>query len=117
MRMSDVAFTGQKVHMHDSQDRHYGRTDLFFGYPEAKQPLLFFDASVRSYRSGDANDGWNPRVPTADYYTINYAPDAWESPTKSGNVIDEVRAYYRWTRGGLKGVDYGGKAIDTGQPR
>ena len=117
LRMSDVNFTGQKVHMHDSQDRHYNRRDVFFGYPQARQPLLFFDASVRTYRSQDANKAWNPRVPTADDYTIRYAPEAWESPTLNGAVFQDVQAYYRWTRGGLKGVDFGGQAVDTGQPR
>lgn len=117
MRMTDVAFPTSKVHMHDSQDRHYGSRDLFYGYPEARQPLLFFDASVRTMRSGDANKAWNPRVPTADDYLIRYAPESWESPTKNGQITEDVQAYYRWTRGGLKGIDYGGAAVDTGQPR
>jgi hypothetical protein len=117
MRMSDVTFPSQKVHMHDSQDRHHfpGR-QLYFGYPQARQPLLFFDSSVRTFRSGDGNEGWNPRVPTADDYRYPYAPDAWESPTLSGQATEQVHAYYRWTRGGLQGIDFGGKAINTGQP-
>jgi hypothetical protein len=26
-----------------------------------------------------------------------------------------VKGYYRWTRGGLRGIDYGGLPLDTGQ--
>lgn len=117
MRMTDVLFPSQKVHMHDSQDRHhFPRRQLFFGYQQAKQPLLFFDSSVRTYRTKDANLAWNPRLPTADDYSINYAPDPWESPTLSGQAIESVGAYYRWTRGGLQGIDFGGTPPRTGQP-
>lgn len=117
LKMADVAYPAQKVHMHDSLDRHYGATDTFFGYANAKQPILFFDASVRVYRSGDSNEGWDPRVPTADYYLINYAPELWEPPTRNGQQTEQVHAYYRWTRGGLKGIDFGGRAVNTGQPQ
>jgi hypothetical protein len=117
MRMADVAFPSQKVHMHDSQDRHcFGKQQLFFGYPQARQPLLFFDSSVRVCRSGDSNEGWNPRLPTQAAYTYPYTPDAWESPTLSRQAAENVHAYYRWTRAGLQGVDYGGNSIRTGQP-
>jgi hypothetical protein len=116
LKYADVAFPSQKVHMHDSQDRHYATRDSFYAYPDAKQPILFFDASVRSMRTRDANDGWNPQVPTADFYEISYAPESWEPPTRSGNEIERVRAYYRWTRGGLKGVDFGGRAVNSGNP-
>lgn len=116
LKTGDVAFPTQKVHMHDSIDRHHAAQPLFFAYPDAKQPMLFFDASVRTYRTRDTNSGWNPRVPTADTYEITYAPEAWEPPTRNGFPTEQVRAYYRWTRGGLKGIDVGGRPIGTGQP-
>lgn len=116
LRMSDVGFPTQKVHMHDSIDRHHAAQPMFFAYPDAKQPILFFDASVRTYRTRDTNSAWNPRVPTADTYEITYAPEAWEPPTRNGMPTELVLAYYRWTRGGLKGIDVGGRPIGTGQP-
>jgi hypothetical protein len=47
---------------------------------------------------------------------FNYQPAAYEPPTKSGNLNDVVKGYYRWTRMGLKGIDFNGLPLDTGQP-
>jgi hypothetical protein len=38
-----------------------------------------------------------------------YAPAGSEPATLSGKPADQVLGYYRWTRNGLKGVDYGGR--------
>ena len=46
------------------------------------------------------------------------APDlTFEPPTLSGDALEDVVGYYKWTRGGLKGIDFGGSEINTGQPR
>src|SRR5690606_4108775 len=60
-RIDDFAFPSQKVVFFDLFDRHTkcNRTQ-FFGYPDAKQPLIFADASVQTKRTGDSNKGWNP---------------------------------------------------------
>ena len=114
--MSLVQFPGNKVHMHDSHDRHVSRKTPYFGRPEAKIPLMFFDSSVRIESSADANNGWNPgsQAQVIPMF-INYTPEEWEPSATSATGTDRVIGKYRWTRGGLVGVDFGGKEIDTGQ--
>jgi prepilin-type N-terminal cleavage/methylation domain-containing protein len=120
-RLSDVAFPAQKVHIHDSHQRHYTRRQLYYAYPISRQPILFFDGSVRVFVTGKGNEGWKPNDPgSTDPTFFNYKPDqrpqyAWEPPTLSGGASDEVKGYYRWTRGGLMGVDFNGNEVDTGQ--
>lgn len=114
LKLSDVTFPGGKVHMYDEIDRHSTCKDTFYGYADARQPLLFFDSSVRMMRTGDANLGWDPHDETKPFFTYAYNPRAWEPPTKNGNASEQVQARYRWTRGGLKGLDFGGEVpIDT----
>ena len=115
LRLSDVHFPGAKTQMHDSHQRHFTRQALFFGFPQARQPLLLFDTSVSVRISADANRGWAPHAPTSKAWTrIVYDPDAWEGDPPSQD--DDVGiGYYRWTRGGLAGVDFGAGEIDTGQ--
>ena len=116
-KIGDVMFPGNKAHIHDSHQRHFTNEVVFFGYPDARQPLLMFDTSVNVRISADANFGWVPTAPTSKAWTrIVYEPDAWEGdPPRDGD--DRAIGYYRWTRGGLAGIDYGGTEIDTGQLR
>ncbi len=116
-RMSEIAVTALKVAMADTQQRHTGN-DLFYAYENAQQPLLFWDGSVRVKRTGDADKGWSRVKPTSTEHTkLNYEPDgAYESPTLSGKPSDPgLPAYYRWTRGGLRGVDFGGKTSESSE--
>lgn len=105
----DVHFPSMKVAVHESFDRHTtARRRLFYMYPEAKTPLMFFDTSVRVLKTGDANKGFQPRVPTGpDPTLVTYSPGAWEPPTRSGAATEGVVGYFRWTRSGLHGADYG----------
>ena len=123
-RMSQVAFPSGKVFVMDDFDRHFankshplhdhnltgynGGNHLYYAVEDAKQPVLFFDASVRTVRTGDSNPGYNPQDPTdPDPYPVLYGHP---SPKKFF-----VNGWYRWTRGGLRGVDFGGTEINTGQ--
>jgi prepilin-type N-terminal cleavage/methylation domain-containing protein len=112
-KMSEVAYPSQKVAVADSQQRHYGR-DLYYGYPEARQPLLFWDGSVSTRKTSDSNKGWNRRdhrQPTP--VRFSYYPDpAFESPIPTSGGIVKA-GYYKWTRGGLRGLDFAGREIDT----
>lgn len=109
-RVDEVMFPSQKVSTYDYWDRHNSRQKLWHAYPEARQPLLFFDGSVVTRKTGDANKGWNPLDPSGPIWTVYfYAPMAKEPPTLSGAATEQVSGYYRWTRNGLKGIDYGGK--------
>jgi len=112
VRMDQVSFPSQKVYIFDLFDRHSRKRPIFHAYADARQPLLFFDGSVSMRRTGDANRGWMPSAPTSPFATYYlYWPTPAEPPTLSGNVSDAVYGHYRWTRRGIKGVDFGGKEV------
>ncbi len=116
--LTDVVFPSGKVEMFDMEQRHVTAQPLYHAYEETKQPLLFFDASVTIRMTADSNiSGWpnSPQLDRAVMYRYNPNILGFESPTRSGNTFDFVVGYYRWTRGGLKGIDYGGKEINNGQ--
>ena len=103
----------------DSHARHFGKIALYYGYQDAKQPIGMYDGSVDVYQTAESNPGWNP------YFQRNrarlrftYIPDPWEPPARDGSYTtqDLVDGRYFWTRGGLRGVDFGAQEIDTGQP-
>ena len=106
-RWTEVVFPSSKVFMFDTFVRHDGdATDKLFFEPGTSQPLLFFDGSVNRRNTDDANPGGRPKFPRN--------PD----PTLIKISQSDSELYpgrFRWTRGGLKGVDYGGSEIDTGQ--
>jgi hypothetical protein len=110
---SEVAFPSQKVMAFDTHDRHHASKPRYFGYPNARQPLLFMDASVVDHATRDADPGFQPNDPANPNPTIlNYNPTGvaadWEpAPTNPGGD-NGLLGYYRWTRGGLRGRDFGG---------
>lgn len=114
-RSSDVAFPAMKVAIADSQQRHNGK-QLFYAYPQVKQPLLFWDGSVSVRKTADSNKGWDRKKendPTS-LATFTYAPDpAFESPAIRGQSLFRG-GFYKWTRSGLRGVDYNGSEIARG---
>ncbi|MCB9840353.1 MAG: prepilin-type N-terminal cleavage/methylation domain-containing protein [Phycisphaeraceae bacterium] len=119
-----VAFPGSKVQLYDENAWHFGRGGgTFYAYPDAKEPLLFFDGSCRVVQTDETNTAWWPNFPTVSApYTMTYQPDVWEPWVRGGPQqfppplgSEVVGAWYRWTRGGLKGIDVGGDPIDTGQ--
>jgi hypothetical protein len=115
LRIEDAEFPGNKVQMQDSHQRHFGNDHPYYGLQQCRQPLLLFDASVSVRLTADSNPGWRPPTPNFPCQTFNYQPQSYEYPTTSGNATDFCKGYYRWTRGGLKGIDYGGMPLDTGQ--
>ena len=111
-KVDDVAFPSQKVWYYDEYDRHVNKRRLWYAYPVASQPLLFFDGSVSVRKTADANLGWDPRTPSASTPTVyDYWPMGNQAPTLSGADYDVVNGYYRWTRGGIRGVDYSGSEV------
>lgn len=59
--------------------------------------------------------GFKPNKPkTKVPSTTVYKPWEFETPV-IGNPLKRVTMWYRFTRGGLKGLDFGGKEINTGQ--
>ena len=80
--------------------------------------MHFFDGSASYRATSDANSSWMPRSPKAIMPTrINYDPRSWEAPRTDPNKSERLDGVYRWTRGGLKGIDFDAEEIDTGQKR
>lgn len=117
-KQSEVLFPSQKVHFFEFISYH-GKNPLYHAYPDAKVNLIFWDGSVKFTTTDKTNQGFQPNSPTSANPTIyNYYPDlTWEPRTKSGRPFEPVKGHYRWTRGGLQGVDIGGPEVNTGQPR
>lgn len=126
LRIADVQFPAKKVHLHDAEQRHFTKRLLFLAVPGARQPLLMFDGSVEVQVTGGdvyqhprlarlmrGNEGWNPNAPSSRSPTfITYQPRSWEAPTSMpGMVSEQVPGYFRWTREGLKGIDFGGMEV------
>lgn len=113
-RFDQVAFPSVKVHLYDTHQRHRGKV-LFFAHQNAVQPILHFDGSVVDRRTSDAGLGWKPNQPNStDHTTIVYAPYQYEAPTSNGQATESFPARYRFTRGGLRGVDFGAEVF--GEP-
>ena len=115
LRLGNINYTSNKVHIMDPHQRHFGDDKPYYGLEQARTNLLFFDGSVGMRRTSDANPGWRPNTPTFPCMAFYYQPSSWEPGTISGGLNDFVKGYYRWTRGGLKGIDFNGKPLDTGQ--
>jgi hypothetical protein len=111
-RLDEVAFPSQKVVLFDIYDRHCFKREIWHAYPAAAQPLLMFDSSVAIRRTLNANKGWDPANPNSLFpVTYNYHPTGTNPRTLSGSVSDPVSGYFRWTRMGLKGVDFGASEV------
>ncbi len=124
-RLSDVAFPSQKVMLYDSSDRYSGKLPIWYAFPTAAPIMTMFDMSVGSRRTGapqalanpavlpeDANEGVDPALPTRAFaLQYTYTPELWESPIPGGATTANCVGFYRWTRGGLKGIDFGGREV------
>ena len=116
IRMSSVTFPASKVHVMDGEGRHSGRIDIYYAYPEAKTVMHMFDGSATFRSTSEANVGWVPRQRDRTTWTrMTYFPQDWEARTLNGTARERVKGYHRWTRGGIKGVDFDANEIDTGQ--
>jgi type II secretory pathway pseudopilin PulG len=114
-RRAAAAFPSQKVFLHDQGAWHFGRP-TYFAHEQARAAVLMADSSAGFRSTADANPGWQPNNPSNPSPTVfGYQPQAWEPPTVSGQPAEVVTGHYRWTRGGIKGIDYGGPEINTGQ--
>jgi len=116
LKLTPVQFPSQKVFLHEGHARHEKR-HTYYATEGAKINVLAFDGSVNFRSNKDSNRGWNPWAPTSPTgFQYQYRPDRWEPPTVTGAATESVWGYYRYTRGGLRGVDFGAKELNTGQP-
>jgi prepilin-type N-terminal cleavage/methylation domain-containing protein len=114
-KLADVNFPSQKVLIYDDMMRHTGKTRQFYAYEDSKIPLLFFDGSVVDHVTGDSNPGMDPNTfvsPAPVYYAPTPPPQDWEPyPARNGTPRELLAGHYQWTKGGLRGVDYGGSEV------
>lgn len=121
--MADVTYPAHKVHVFDTHARHLGSHPDYFMIKQgaggdlfpARIPVLHFDASALVRHSADSNPGWRPNTPTFPCMTFWYQPRPWEPDTANGEFQEFGHGQYRWTRGGLKGLDFSGRPLETGQ--
>jgi prepilin-type N-terminal cleavage/methylation domain-containing protein len=114
-QIREVDFPASKVQMFDFYDRHGGAKEQLYAYPDAKTDLLFFDGSVRYLQTGGSNLSFRPNVPqdSTGTSTMDYVPNpVFEPPARGGVKDEDLECYFRWTREGLHGVDYGGTAVN-----
>jgi len=127
--MSRVKFTSSKAFFFEEFDytKGSGTNAAYYADPEARVNVQFFDSSVRRITTGtpsfdsesetwigsEANPGWDPsriddaqEIPQFGYDSIDsrFFPDYGQ---------DEFPGFYKWTRGGLEGIDVGGREIST----
>jgi len=115
-RQTQVNFPAQKVHMYEGHDRH-ASLQAWYAYEQASCSLGFFDASARAISSEGSNLGSDPNEPESpDPVEVRYAALS-SDPPPIGDPFRLLPGRYRWTRGGLRGVDFGGSEVNTGQPR
>ncbi len=104
-RLTEVVFPSSKVYMFDTYERHGSeREERLFFEPGTSQPMVFFDGSVSRRETNDANPGFWSKFPAN--------PSASMIENDEGELFPAV---FRFTRGGLRGIDFGGQEIGTGQ--
>lgn len=106
---SSVRFPSSKVFMSDEYARHNG-APRFFAYQSASQDLLFYDGSVRFFRTDSTNPGWDPSTATnrgnmKRRFSFTKTPDFWGKLDNNASSANFPAGWYRWTRGGLFGWD------------
>lgn len=105
-RTDDVAFPARKVFMFEWHDRHSADVGLWYAYPQAKPHKLMFDGSVNDLATGEAGEGFDPNDPdNPEPFRHRYTPLSTD-PAPVGDPDTEYAVRYRWTRGGLAGIDY-----------
>jgi len=101
---AEVRYPSNKVYFFEEFDREQPG-DPYFGYYHARPEKLMFDGSVNSLASGDANPSWNAANGKLKWRQRYVPLDTFptELPGREGERLSQR---YRWTLGGLSGVDY-----------
>ncbi len=114
---SSVRFPANKALLFEEFDysQGLGNHGLYYADPLASVNILAFDGSAPRIATADANPGWDPdhfrdmeATPELRYSSIDtrYFPEDFGRP-------DPYPGYYKWTRGGLEGIDFGAGEINT----
>lgn len=105
---NEVTFPSAKVFMHEEFDREQKGTPYFM-YDFAAPAKLMFDGSINTALTGEATLGVNPAEELHQkdngelnaYYQNYIALDQFPLA-----LNDKITLRYRWSSGGLKGLDY-----------
>lgn len=106
VRLDHAAFSEHKVWLFDSKARHMGSLTRSYADPMATQFVVTFDLSAHAEATRDANPGGRPNDPCSP------EPTTFVSSSESGRLGggasgDLLKGYYRWTRNGIRGSDFG----------
>jgi prepilin-type N-terminal cleavage/methylation domain-containing protein len=110
---SEVRFPSAKVFMFEEFDREQNGMPYFM-YDHAAPAKLMFDGSINTAMTGLARPGVNPGFELHDrendeqdmYYQIYLPLDKFPLPVFGSDKDRELIHRYRWTSGGLSGLDY-----------
>ncbi len=102
---AEVAFPSSKVHFYEEFDREQAGSP-YFAYDHARPDKLMFDGALNDRPSGDARPSWNANFGKQEWRQ-KYVP-LHTFPLPLGGFGDPtlLSQRYRWTLGGLKGIDY-----------
>jgi len=108
-RHHQVRFPALKVHLFEEFDREQIGTP-YFAYDHAAPAKLMFDGSVNNLQSGFARSSVSPRDYNEGEKVVwhqKYIPlDTFPIPLSGLGEQTELNMRYRWTLGGLSGIDY-----------
>ena len=102
---TEVRAPSAKVHLFEEFDREQPGSP-YFAYDHARPAKLMFDGAVNTLPSGRANSSTSPAAPNVPW-TQHYLPiDTFPVPLDGLGSTTHLNMRYRWTRGGLQGLDY-----------
>ncbi len=127
--MNQVAFASSKAFFFEEFDytKGQGTSAAYYADPAARVNVQFFDSSVRRITTGtpslddttmswignEANPGWDPSEIDDTSAVPDYAYDAVDRRFFPDYGDANFPGFYKWTRGGLEGLDVGGREINT----
>ncbi len=101
----EVRAPAHKVHLFEEFDREQPGSP-YFAYDHAQPAKLMFDGAVNTLPSGLARSSTSPADPHTPW-TQHYLPlDTFPIPLDGLGSPTQLDMRYRWTRGGLQGIDY-----------
>ena len=102
---ADVVFPSHKVYFFEEFDREQAGSP-YFAYDHARPEKLMFDGSVNSLPSGEARPSWNPAIGKQEWRQTYVPLHTFPLPMGGFGDLTLLSQRYRWTMGGLKGIDY-----------
>jgi len=110
-RLTSVLHNANKVWMYEEFDRD--RTQhLYFGYDQAKVEKLMFDGSLNNWESGRAAPSVVPEYGIFHWQQAYVPLDRFPVPVGGLGDSTEISQRFRWTFGGLSGINYGAFSFD-----